>query len=424
MYDRCDSHYNPLYAYRTVPRVHRTFIAASALLVAFGSTAVAQNGQPADKKVEELKDDVELLTDEVMTLQSEVEELRAGMGALTLGSNKFLVTGYGTVGFTDTEHGNSSFSTSLSPLFLWKASDKLLFSAELQFGLEDHGTETELEYANAAYIVNDHLTLRFGKLLTPLSTFQEHQHPTWINKLPNSPMFAAHGGHGSGAQLVPITSLGAEARGGFTLDNGMKLTYSAIISNGPVLDVDHDPGTLEFNNFADINNNKAIGGRIGFLPIPELEIAYGFQYAGDVVADGEGFDDVALVTHVLAVSYVTEKDAIGGRIEARAEFVLNDFDTELDFGSGPIDLDRQGGYLQVAYRPTLSEGFVKDLEGVVRYDFVDQPSEFAFDSDRYTAGVNYWVSPSAVFKLAYMWEDAEGSREGEDALMLQFAIGF
>ena len=38
-----------------------------------------------------------------------------------------------------------------------------------------------------------------------------------------------------------------------------------------------DLGTLEFDNFDNVGKHVAVGGRVGFFPIPELELGYGFQ---------------------------------------------------------------------------------------------------------------------------------------------------
>ena len=54
----------------------------------------------------------------------------------------------------------------------------------------------------------------------------------------------------------------------------MKILYDAYVSNGPNLET-QDPataGSLHFDNFSDLNNNKAVGGRIALQPITAVGI--------------------------------------------------------------------------------------------------------------------------------------------------------
>ena len=75
----------------------------------------------------------------------------------------------------------------------------------------------------------------------------------------------------------------------------------------------------------------------------------------------------------------------------------------------------------------LLEGDVlNDLEGVVRYDAVDLPSDApeGTDESRVTIGLNYWAGASSVFKLAYQFDDKGSSGEDSDAVLFQWAVGF
>lgn len=384
------------------------------------STAMAQ---PED--VDERLDDLE------QRLES-VEGAPGGEGA---GSTKFVASGYARSSYTSYDNNESSFDAAFFPIFLWELNDQILFAGELEVELDESssaatgssdGTEVKLEFLDMSYIVNDFLTLRTGKFLTPLSTFKEQLHPSWINKLPDQPLFAT-----GGARLIPTSSLGFEARGAVGFENNMVLTYAAYVSNGPrLVTTGSSTGQLNFSNFSDINEGKAFGGRLGFRPISDLEITYSFNFA-DVGADGTAFEDTNATIHAVSAAYISEFDAISGRIDARAEWVLSNVD-DVDYGAGTFDNERSGGYVQVAYRPTLTEGFTKDLEGVVRYDWIDNPSDAtgsakAYDEDRFTFGVNYWLSHNAVIKAAYRIDnvdDPANVKEAVDAFMLQVAFGF
>jgi hypothetical protein len=335
-----------------------------------------------------------------------------------------VATGDLSARFTAPEEGESSFGLQFNPILLWSISDRLQAHAEFEFRLEDSETVSELESANLAWLLNDHLTFRGGLFLTPLSTFTEQLHMGWVNKLPDKPIYATTDG-----VLVPESSLGAELLGGMRLEPAGRLTFAAYISNGPSLITSGaGAGQLDINNFEDLNDHKALGGRVGWLPIPELELAYAIQYA-DVAPEGSAAGDARLMTHVLSAWYALEHEAIAGRLEARAEFVLADYDGELDFGAGPFDNDRSGGYVQLAYRPTMASSLLADLEPVVRWDFLDQPGGAPRPADerRLTVGVNYWIAPSAVVKVAYRFDDVDdpsGQQRSSDALLVQFSMGF
>ena len=339
----------------------------------------------------------------------------------------FLLTGFASAGYTDSEDENSTFSASISPVLLWQLNDRLLFEAEFEFGLEsvdgEGETEVELEYADGSYLLNDYITVGAGKFLTPFGLFGERLHPSWINKLPNMPFpYMHHGG------IAPMTSLGAFVRGGIPLGD-MKGNYSFYISNGPSLETEgHHPGTLSFENFEDANDNKALGGRVGLLPISSLELGYSFQFA-DV--DASTFDqDVDSFIQGFDLSYVREYDAIRGVIDVRFEWVFSNVDDAvfLDEDTGlffTFDNTRNGGYAQLAYRPTQVDiDFVRNLEIVGRYDWIDVGSGVPDDDkERWAIGLNYWLTNSSVIKLSYQQTDVD-NQDQTGAFLAQFAIGF
>jgi hypothetical protein len=369
---------------------------------------------------------VEDLEEWVGDLETELNSLRSQVDATSPGTTGFLFTGYATIDFKNVQGDNSTFGASFNPIFLWKLEDNILFSAELEIELENNmgvgETNTELEYANLAWTVTDNLTLRAGKFLTPLSTFQENRHPAWIRKLPDKPLFATSGP----TRITPVTSLGVEARGAYVFDSNARLTYSVYVSNGArIQDMGATAGSLEFDNFEDLNNSKAIGAKIGFLPVPELEFTYGFNF-GD--AGISTMPNLNYWIHDVSISYAKDSEKLKGRLDVRLEAIYAMVD-DADYGGGVFENERWGGYGQVAYRPTGVDSKLTDFEGVVRWDFIDLPAGAteSFTERRLTAGINYWINPSTVIKCAYRWDDLTdvvGPREESDAFLVQLAIGF
>lgn len=361
-------------------------------------------------------------------IEKELKSVKSLAGSAQPGLSKPLVTGYGSVGYTDREGEEGTFNAGFNPIFLWKYSDRIFFEGELELELDGGETELELEYANISYIASDYMTLKAGKFLAPFGTFAERLHPAWINKLPDAPLPFGHDG------IAPTSEIGFQASGGAAV-GPTKFNYALYVSNGPRLnmgdDEEEETGMLHFDNNLDINNSKAVGGRIGFLPIPELELGYSVQYAGvgeDVEADAW--------LHSADLSYVRDVPRLKGSIDVRAQWVWSDvddltYDEDGSLGFGPLTFNnrRDGGYAQLAYRPSKIDGFVKDLEGVVRWDTLNRPGGAPMDADedRWTLGLNYWFSPSTVVKAAYQFGERRSSMEGKEnvsAFLIQAAMGF
>jgi len=349
-------------------------------------------------------------------LERRIADLEKTAGMTRPGSSNFLLTGFAYAEFEAIEGESSSFNASFAPIFLWKKGDNLLFESELEISLNDSETEVELEYAQMLLVVNDNLTIGMGKFLSPSNYFAERIHPAWINKMATGPLPFGHGG------LMANSQLGVQARGGFAIGSA-RASYALYVSNGPTIETDGDhAGTLEFDNYSDVNGNKAVGGRIGLRPVEGLEFGYGFEVA-DASASDSGFGSINAFTQSVDVAYIRNVDFLKGRIDARAQFVWLDIDNprmgDLDFTN-----KSDGGYTQVAYRPTEADHeILNDFEAIARYDLINQPMESA---DRLSLGLNYWLNDSTVLKCSYEWktEDEDGETNDSTGVRVQVAIGF
>lgn len=340
------------------------------------------------------------------------------------GSTKFLLTGYGAAGLNVLQHSDAAFNAQFNPILEWKISDKLFFEGELELELEDGETSTALELANLSYVANDYLTFQAGKFLNPMNSFVERYHMAWVNRLPDKPLAVYDG-------LLPETYLGAQVRGGLPL-GPTKLNYSAFVANAPslVTSVD-DPedaaslGTMEFDNFDNVGGRFAVGGHVGFLPIPELELGYGVHWSG------VGGNDEHVLLQAVDLNYVRDSELLLGSVRFNAEWVWSHLGRgTYDNAGTPVVFrnNRDGGYAQLAYRPTkVNCDFLKHLEGVFRYDLLNQKdTPVGFDDNRYTVGLNYWLTPKTVLKVAYQIDDkSSGAGEPDQSgVLVQFATGF
>jgi hypothetical protein len=137
--------------------------------------------------------------------------------------------------------------------------------------------------------------------------------------------------------------------------------------------------------------------------------------------------DVDAVVQGLDVSYYRDIAWLKGHIDTRFEWLWSDVDDR--FYGRPasyytFDNNRNGGYLQAAYRPSMvRDKFIKNLEAVVRYDRLTQPSLSGLSEQRVTLGLNYWVKPGMVVKFAYQFDDKRADANDQNAFFVEFAWG-
>jgi hypothetical protein len=346
------------------------------------------------------------------------------------GFDQFLIAGDAQFGFNSFRHNNSSFSAAISPLFLWKPADKLLIETAFDVGIStDRGTQSsstsfDLTIANASYELDDYMVIGGGLFVVPFGVYHNHFDPPWINKLPDDPLAFSDGG------VAPSSEVGIFARGAVPAGT-MKLTYDVYLTNGPTL-ITNSPdsaGSLNFHDFTDLNGNKAVGGRIGIIPIPEMEAGYSFQASEP---NPDGFHRAHALLQAVDLNYRPQINALRGVIDLRAEYAWSNLSSEtfdptgaLKFGPIRFKNHRSGGYVQVAYRPTMIENkIIRRLELVGRYDFLTTPihSPGGEHENRFTIGLDYWLAPNAVFKIAYEF-DQKRVGQRQDGLIAQFGIG-
>ncbi len=343
-----------------------------------------------------------------------------------LGTTKFLLAGWAE-GMFEARNGQvSTFSASFNPIFLWELTPKILFDSRLEIEPSGAGTNVNLVNAQISYLLNDYITLGVGEFFSPSNVFVERFEPQWINKLPDRPLAVYHG-------LLPNISVGAQVRGGFPI-GPTRVDYAFYVSNGPVL-ITFDPrraGTLDFNSYTDNNDNKAVGGRVGFLPVPGVEVGYGFETSKPGF-QGTSFSRVQALVQSVDLEVTRDSDLLKGRVNLFAQYAWShvdqavyDPDGSLGFGPLAFTSKQDGGYAELAYRPTkLDNDFLRNLEAIFRWDHLSRdPSGLGNPEEtRWTLGLNYWLSPSTVLKVAYEWDQPNGE-SNRNALLIQAAMGF
>ena len=337
-----------------------------------------------------------------------------------------VLAGGASTKFSVREGAKPVWSETISPHLISTIGERALFESHVDLRVHDDGeTDAELEFAHLSYVVNDALTVGSGIFLVPFGFYNERIHAGWINKLPDTPLSVGDD------SLTPTSGLGVQLRGGLPLGSTARANYAVYVANGPQVNQGthsaHDAGKLEFTHYSGQNFGKAVGFRAGWLPIPEVEMGYSLMRAG-VESTNPAHEDLRAWLQGVDLNYKQMVRPLKGTMEARAEWIWSDVD-RADFGGGAFDNERSGGYVQLAYRPSMAaQKLVKRFEVALRYDMLNLPSGApAFDRQRWTAGLDYWLAPHSALKVAYQFSQEDRATPGQDeshGVLTELYLGF
>ena len=395
----------------------------------------------ASSEMEQLKKTVEMLQSQLKSVQaqldaqknnsvskSEIRDLRkevlsSSNGATTDGlgyafnDSVVHLAGYGSAGYADNDNAGERFSQAqFAPIFHYQYQDFFMLESELEFEIDPDGTTAVgMEYLTIDLVLNDYATLVAGKFLSPIGQFRQNLHPSWINKLPSAPPGFGHDG------AAPVADIGLQLRGGFPV-GGVRTNYAVYVGNGPEMNAATD-GTVELEGILDggfardEDDGKVAGGRIGVLPIPDLEIGLSgatgritvTQLDGNAVAG----DDNRRYS-VYGADFAWKRKGMG----IRGEYVKS----KIGDAAGSIAADGadwRTWYLQGSYLVPNTK-----WEGVVRYTDFNSPHA-AEDQKQWALGVNYLFASNVIAKAAYEFNDGQsGAASNEDTALFQLAYGF
>tara|TARA_R110002096_G_scaffold51956_2_gene135497 strand:- start:168 stop:1358 length:1191 start_codon:yes stop_codon:yes gene_type:complete len=361
--------------------------------------------------------------------------------SLKPGDSRFMLRGYYHTGLDAvTSEGETDYNFAggtIAPILMYKQSDRLFFEAEFEGAFEDGEFEWGLEYADVAYVLNNYMTVRAGKFLLPFGTFMEKLHPAWINRLSTRPLGFGHDG------IAPTTDVGVELRGAFHLGD-VKLNYQAYVINGPQLkDGSEEPdeaGMLMFGYMADNNNDKAVGGRLGFFPFSSSALEVGFSALSGKVGDkGSRFADVRANLYAIDFSLVKNLSFMKSMVDIKGQYNYSQIgNANYKVPEDTTDLfydftnTSNSYYAQVSIRPSfVSNEFISNLELVGRYSSMDTPEGSLWEQSptQLAIGLNYWIDWRTVIKLGYQTTDGLGDHDSpepitQDMFYIHWAMGF
>lgn len=416
--------------------------AALALLAAPAAQAadidedIVDRIEAIEQELQALKSELAKTKQEAQSAKQEAQSARKQAEASDYAASKWHLAGYASTSFkaTDLETEDPTFVFgTFNPVFHYQYKDLLLFEGELEFEVEEDGSTTvAVEYASLDFFPHDNLAVVAGMFLSPLGQFQERLHPHWINKLPDRPA-----GFTEGAGALPLNDIGLMLRGGVALEPTM-VNYSIYVANGPQVELESGKlEKVELESFGgDDNSNKAVGGRIGILPVPYIEIGVSF-----LTSQIRGKKDAGIAGELTEGDYTLWGVDLAYTREAtdlRFEYFtseLGSFFSQAEANT-PTQLigetDWEGWYVQLAYRlyGATDTPVLRNFEPVIRYgefdvEGFDEFVEEGKPEDRFTFGLNYWFAPSIVVKGAVSWRDFRNpGAENATEYRTQLAYGF
>ncbi len=319
-------------------------------------------------------------------------------------------------GYTDLDNKNSTFlAETLSPHFYLLLNEHFLIESNPEITA---GGDVEIESAQLDYFMNDNVTLVFGRFYAPIGFMNERLHTSWIYKTPDKPIMFQ--------QVFPSTTSlqGMQIRGArYVADLPLKAEYAFFAANGYSTNDLVSNSTVAANLRAmdalgaDVNNDKAFGGRLG-MQIPTIGLISGVSMMHNGAYDRDNQFNLEL--------FDIDASLRQGNWDLNFEAATVHQETP----AAPIR--RFGMYAQAAYRNYASRHpVVEKLEYVVRYENVDfkgistiaANATNALDRNRYSAGVNFYPYPSLVYKLHYIFDD-EHSQRSTQGLYANVSLGF
>lgn len=358
-----------------------------------------------------------------------------------------ILGGYADIEFIDGRDSESFFDQHrFVPFIYGEVTDQIKVAAEIEF--EHGGTdnnqddgEVKVEFAVIDYQLHEALNFRAGIILTPLGHFNLiHDSP--LNDLTARPLVAR--------RIIPSTlsESGAGLYGTFYPTDLSKIDYELYFVNGFEGFTDFDPATGDAevsisqtgglrgargSQSDDINDNKAVTGRIAVSPFLGAEVGFSGHF-GEYDEDGDNF------LAIYAVDWTLQK----GPFELIGEYAVANIEREgrvaLFNATRTSEADRipgrmDGAYVQLNYH--VMPEFLREMFPAVfgpesvftlvgRYDVIDlgNSDSGVGDRDRVTIGGNFRPVEDTVFKLEYQINDGDRSADEENVFLASIATYF
>jgi len=363
-----------------------------------------QEVQALKQSVAELKN-----SSESASLQHDIAELKAGLESNSKGG--FQIAGYAAFDWQDAQGSDNEFSgVKFAPIFHAQYGDIFQFEGEVEFSTTSEGeTDAELEYAAGTIFLNDYMGLQIGKFMSPLGQFVQNQHPSWINKLPNTPVGFGHDG------AAPTSNVGMALRGGLPKVSEIRSNYVLFVSNAPVYGVAADGDVIidatGKTSAGDVS--KTWGGRFALNPVGGMEVGVSGAL-GKASEELISNEKIARDYDAFGVDFMYNFEGI----DIKAEYI------EQSIGENELST-LEGGTWRAMYGQVSYQFASLKLEPVLRYSDYHNPET---ERNQWAVGLNYLFANNLIAKLAYEYntnEDSAGEASiNDNRVSAQLAFGF
>lgn len=337
------------------------------------------------------------------------------------GKNNFAVFGNAEMIYFADKHNSNFGNVSFKPIFLWKISDKLFVEAEPEFETGGGSVNIGLEYANMVYIVNPYLILHAGRFLPKFGAYRGRMGEGFINRFSTAPVGFGDGGIGA------MNEVGIGAQGAFGAGPA-KINYELYISNGPQILTDPDnSGQFEYEGYTGNNNAKAVGGRIGILPLTNssLEVAFSFQTKSKTGLIGTPYENIGVNMQAFDLNYWGHLKVIKSDIRVIGEWKHQKVDNAVyyraDSSTYTFTNSPTAYYIAMAIRPAHLKNQLRNFELAARYSKFMRSADAPWggDTNQFALSLDYWLKWNTVIKLTYQKE-----KNIDNAFYAQVVFGF
>jgi len=337
------------------------------------------------------------------------------------GSMNFLLTGAGSAMFAASSDGNTFTPMALMVMPLTKINDRLFLESGLKFEVVDGDVGIGIEVLNLHYKVTPWLTAHFGKFPASWGNVLDMFGGGFVSRFPSTPIGLSDDG------LAPTDQVGFGLQAGLQTGKS-KMLYDIYVANGPKLTVDSTgadmTGHMSYEGLMDNNKNKAIGGKIGWLPFSNSSLqidAFG-QYAGKTGDAGSPYENVASTSYGVDLNFYKTFGPMMLRIMGQYEATQTDNQTYgmiEDTSITTYTFDNKGSswYVAGTLSPTGSQSkFISNLELGARYVNYAPPKKAPWGGDpstQLTLAVNYWLTWSSQLSFGYDVLNEGGKKSNE-----------
>ena len=337
-----------------------------------------------------------------------------------------LIAGDINTQFINKGGSNSTFYADASPMIQVRVDKRMFANVAFDFYTQSGqagGSEADIGAANINYLLNDYMTLGAGLITSPIGGIVGNYNTApWNRWLVDGSLQD---------NLLPPNELGAWTRGGIPApDNLGYFTYFLFVSQGPeLISTGNNTAALNFGNWnPSAQNGKSIGGRVSYLPVPNLELGYSFDYSEP--SPSGAYSIASSNIQAVDMNFYYLNRHIDGLFRFRAGWTWDQItQSYLNSPTEPLLGNMSnGGQIEAAYQPILSGiKYVKHVMGVVRYDQIYGPAGSSFPAadfeQRWSLGLDYWIHSNEVLKFEYEFDNLSNGQSGNNALLLQWAVG-